>query len=295
MATRNIIFDSQILNSVQLCGARTYYQFYMHLRTPAMPTPIEEGDLLHKMLEFYNKKIMADNTIIYEDMKWHHLMEEATVFGQLHSTHLSLSPAETSEVMYQFEEFTDHTRYNGFVPLQIEQPFLIKLYDDGDIGIYYTGKIDLVHYHPVHGQDVVTDYKKASRTQEPGPESNQFTGYAYAMREAGIKIVNVYKVGFQKTLKREDRFKQYPLFYSDQQLERWKNNTIWWGKQLMFYEDTETWPENRTSCDKYSGCPYRALTNASSDEARQWIATSQFIVGEKWDPTAVLRKEEETK
>lgn len=289
---KNIIFDSQILNSVQLCAYKTELTFGKNLQPIQKAEPMEEGDLLHKMFEFYNSKLKENPAIVYED-SWENLVKEATELGGRYSVELSLNAAEVDSVIYQFTEYTKFTRMDGVKVLEVEKPFIIELYQDDQLGIYYTGKIDRYTETPNFGL-VPRDYKKAAQNRRPSSLSNQFTGYAFATwpKDANIHYVIVDKVGFQKTLPPEERFRSYPLAYTMDMIDDWKENSIWWGKQYAYFLETGTWPKNRTSCDKYGGCIFEDICASATEEARLHKLNTEFIVGEKWDPTKVLRKKE---
>lgn len=284
---RSIIFDSQMLNAVQLCAARYFYEFEMNLRTPHLAQPIEEGDMVHVMFEHLNKvKIHLGGD--FQD-QFEKAVEYAVKIGEKHSTTLELPPAEIQETIYQFTEAAKYYRRDGYQTLAAEVPFLLPLNITKELGIYYTGKIDHLCITPEQGK-AVEDYKTMRRKSMPYVTSNQFTGYAMA---ANVDWVIVNKIGFQTSLKPHERFLRYPLFYTQHMKDRWKENTIWWGKQLAFFLENDTWPENRTSCDKYNGCPYLPITSATTHEAKLWKMKSEFKVVPEWDPTNVLRKGKE--
>lgn len=289
----NIIFDSQILNSVQLCALRTKYMFHDDLQPPEKATPLEEGDLLHQMFEMYNLGLIAGNNqeLLYDNVKWQALVDKCVAHGESVAPAMNLIPAEISEVIFQFTEYVKFTRMDGVIVLEAERPFMVELFNDDTLRVLYTGKIDRVTNTPHYGV-CARDYKKTARHQTPTPLSNQFTGYAYA---TGSQVVMVDKVGFQKTLPPEKRFITYPIYYTKDSLQEWKDDTIWWARQYAFYIETGTWPRNRTSCDKYSGCLYLDICQTATGEAREHIIKTKYIVGEKWDPTAVLRRPQENK
>lgn len=286
---KNIIFDGSILNEVQLCAARAQFSHELNLRPAEGPaTPLEEGDLLHHILENYYNGIKNKGVeLLYDNSSFDAFIEQCVSDGETYAVNKNLLPQEVSTVIYQFQEYVKHYRMDGLTIKEVERPFIVPVYEDDEITISYTGKIDLIGDAPNFGTSII-DHKKSSRTQVPSSLSNQFTGYSFA---TGIRMVIVNKIGFQKTLSPEDRFKRYPIFYTDNQIERWKKNTIWWGLQYAFYIENDTWPENRTSCDKYAGCIFTPICEASTQEAREWIMTTRFITGEPWDVTKVLREE----
>lgn len=285
---KHIIFDSQILNSVQLCALRTNYYLQKNLRMPEVPVPLETGDLLHKMLECYYLNIKEHGTeVIYDNDNFNKLIDTCVGIGEAHSVTLSLQPSEVEETIFHFTEYTKHTRMDGLVVKEVEQAFISQIYDSPDLAIYYSGKIDLIADVPNFGDSVI-DHKSMRRYQPPEPLSNQFTGYSFCTK---IKTVIVNKIGFQKSLKPEDRFKRDPIIYTEDMWFEWQKDTIWWARQYAYFIQFNEWPRNRTSCDKYGGCLFQRICNANNEEAREWLIKTAYVVGEEWDPTAVLNKD----
>lgn len=161
MARRNIIFDSQILNTVQACPYKTDKTFNENLVPVHKATPLEEGDLMHQMFEYYNTKLMETGTeLLYDNDKFEALIGECVALGEKASVEMELIPSEVSEVIFQFDKYVRHTRMDGVKILEAERAFIIELYKDDDLGIYYTGKIDRLTETPGYGI-VPRDYKKA--------------------------------------------------------------------------------------------------------------------------------------
>lgn len=282
---KNIIFDSQILNSVSACAQKTDLRFNKDLTTVAKNENFEEGDLLHQMKEMYNLALKQYKTsIIYDNNSYDRLLKACEDFGQWYSIKLELLPSESDSVIYQFLAHSRFTRMDGVEILEVERPYIINLYKDDELGVYYTGKIDRLTNTPNFGI-VPRDYKKAKQSTAPEPLSNQFTGYCYATNS---DVIIVDKVGFQKTMPPEKRFREFPLYYNAFKKEEWKQDTIWWACMYAFYIETNTWPRNRTACDKYSGCEFTYICDAQDEDYRQHIIKTKYIVGDHWDPTQVL-------
>lgn len=291
MSRKNVIFDSQILNTLQNCAYKTDLIFNKNFTTEHKAQPLEEGDLLHKMFEFYNLGIKEHGTdIIYDNEKFEKHVQVAIEFGEKAALEMELSTSDASEVIFQFEKYVNFTRMDGVKILEVERAFMIELYKDDDIGVYYTGKIDRLTDTPQYGI-IPRDYKKAKRTEEPTSTSNQFTGYALATWPDGAlnHTVMVDKVGFQKTLTPEDRFRSYPLTYSKMMIDEWKRDTIWWGRMYAYHIENDLWPRNRTACDKYAGCFFRPHCEALDKEQQVHVLKTHFVIGEPWDVTKHLK------
>lgn len=290
MSKVNIIFDSQVLNSIQLCALRTKLYFQDNFRLPQVAEPLETGDLLHKILEKYYLGHKEGGTVLlYSDEAFKTHVDSCITFGEQYSTTLSLTAESTDEVIKHFTENVNFFRMDGMVVEKVESAFIVPLHVEDDLGIYYSGKIDLIANMPTYGR-VLIDHKSQRRATDPDILSNQFTGYSFA---TGIPNVMINRVGFQKTYTAEKRFTRPVLLYSQDLINRWKTNTIWWGRQYAFFLEFGEWPENRTSCDKYGGCVFQRICGASTDEAREWIKQSAYIIGEKWDPTKALIEDSE--
>lgn len=285
----NIILDSQILNSIQMCPLRTDLSFNKDLRPLITAEPLESGDLLHKMMEsYYSDLMIGGTTITYDNERFKQAVDKAIGVGELHSVELSILPATVSEIIYQFAENIKYHRMDGWKILEVEKPLIKELYKDDNLGIFLSGKIDVIADIPRVGISVV-DHKSSKRNQDPDPLSNQFSLYSWA---TGLKYVLINRVGFQKTLTPEKRFVRQQLFYTTGQLQRWEQNTIWWAKFYYFCLKNNSWPENRTSCDKFGGCIFTDICSSATEEGRTQKMISNFIVGPKWDVTKILKRDE---
>ena len=287
MSRKNIILDSQILNGIQLCPQRTDFQFNQDLQPPITSEPLESGGLLHVMMEsYYHDVMMCGTEITYDNKNFQDSIERAILIGETHNKDLNLPSEVTNEIIYQFKENISHHRMDGWKILEVEKAFISELYKDEELGIYLTGKIDVIAEVPNYGV-VVVDHKSSRRSQEVEPLSNQFTLYSWA---TGIKTVIINKVGFQKTIPPEKRFSRHPLFYTNEQIDRWCKNTIWWCKFYVFCLENDSWPENRTSCDKYGGCIYTPICRSATNEGMIAQISNNYIKGKKWNVTEVLMK-----
>jgi len=257
----------------------------LNLRPETTATPLESGDLLHKIYEQYYLGVKEfGKELVYDTEKFKKHLDYCINFGSEYSINLDLTPEEVDEIIKHAIENLTFWRMDGIEVHEVEKAFLVPLWSDGDFKLFYSGKIDLIATFPDLGK-VVIDHKSFRRSSSPDPLSNQFTGYSSV---AGIKTVVINKVGFQKTLKPEQRFIRPVIYYTDDQLNRWIENVVWWARQYLTIKESGVWPENRTSCDKYNGCIFHRICNSGTDESREWIMQSAFKIGEPWDVTKGL-------
>lgn len=272
-----ITMDSQILNSIQLCPRLVKLRFVEHLVPNIKADYFETGDLMHELLRiYYTQKKVGD--------PFNKCVDDALAVVPLYTLKMNLSEEDVEETVYQFKEYTNHYRHESWRPLEIEQPFSKVMYNDNDLVIIYEGKIDLVVEANVPKLPV--DHKTSKRRSETSSLSNQFLGYCWAVDSRNIVID---KIGYQKSLKPGERFERPVISYTKERIEEWVQNTINWAKMLYFHIESDHWPMNLTSCDKFAGCMYNKVC-ARDPEDRDRIILKEFKV-EKWEPTKSLEKE----
>lgn len=279
MITRNVVIDSQLLNSIQSCAFKTDLHFNKNLRPTFKAGYFETGDLLHVIFKvFYTLRMKRP------DLSYGRCIDLAIRVGREHAaTNLATDVEDCEEVVFHCSEYFKHYEGEFWRPLYVEKPFATTIYEseEDNLRVIYEGIVDL-GVDSMAGEAVV-DHKSASRNADSTyiGLSNQFRGYAYCLKVNNV-IVN--KVGFQKTLKPKDRFVRIPISYDQTVLDEWASNTIWWAQQLVFHIEQDTWPQNFTSCDKYAGCIYRKLCHNEPGPSREWLMSTEYVVGEKWNP-----------
>jgi hypothetical protein len=98
----------------------------------------------------------------------------------------------------------------------------------------------------------------------------------------GANTLIVNEFGFQKTLKPADKFRRLALQFSDNQLNEWVENAIFWVKNGLELIDRNYYPQNFTSCDKYSGCIFKPTICQADPEVRDY-KLQQFFKDRTWD------------
>jgi hypothetical protein len=285
---KTVVMDSQILNTVQQCGFKTDLTFNRNLRPLTKESFFDDGDLVHEMFAIYYKGIM-------EGLPYEQRVEKANTLGLEHAATLDILMSDAEETMMVTNEYFEHFKNEDVKVLAVEHPFAFILGEDAedDIRVVYVGKIDLVTQLDAPYMNQLLnleadpkilpwDHKTAKQRKAPHPLSNQFIGYCRAL---DVNEFQVNKIAF---IKDEDKFKRYQIPYSDGVIKRWEANTMWWAKQYAYYIETGTWPQNFTSCDKYSGCAFSEICNATSMEVMEHTMHVMFKVVEPWDVSKIL-------
>jgi PD-(D/E)XK nuclease superfamily len=301
---RIISLDSQILNSVQSCAKRTEYQFINNLRPQVKAEAFERGDLMHKPLEFYYT--VLGNCINWETEFWkecrasleitpevisqvsdHHqahslIVQKAVKVANYFASKMSIDLDESESVIYQFKEYCEFYRYDGWRPLAVEEVGSKVLYEDEELKIVYNFKIDLI---AEKGNLILAwDHKTSKRRENPTPNDNQVEGYAWG---TGLKVM-INKIGFQKTLKPEERFQRFPLQITTPKVSEWVDNTIYWAKVLDYYQQSGNWPMQQSQCrGRYADCDFLEVCE-KDPENRDWELQKNFKVEKPWDVASIL-------
>lgn len=283
---RSIIIDSQLLSGLQRCATRVNFYFNNDLRTADVPGALQRGILIHHFLgAMYKARKDSGNR---KDLL--SCANEALEKTKPETAHLTISEIDINNVFRSLEQYVEMYKFEPIEVMYVEEPFALELYknEEEDLRIIYVGVIDLIA--KLQGQDEkVYDHKSQSRRSDFLALDDQFEGYATAAQK-NMLTVNV--IGLQTSVDPKEKMRRIPLSYTPFLLERWKNHVIWWVKQYMVYTLNNEWPENHQGCNKFSLCEFYSICTSASDAARAWKLKSEFIIGEKWDPTKVLEHRE---
>lgn len=283
---RTVILDSQLLSNLQRCAARVNFYFNMDLRTPDKPAALQRGELIHTYLaEYYRARMRSNNSL-----DWESCANEAIKIAKPLTASLTLPDTDINNVFRCLEQYVELRKHEPMEVHFVEEPFALELYknEDEDLRIVYVGVIDLIA--TLMGQEQkVYDHKSQSRKSDYLILDDQFEGYATA---AQVNMLTVNVIGLQTSVKPEEKMRRVPLSYPPYVLEKWKLHVIYWVKQYLVYHEHHEWPENHQGCNKFNLCEFYAVCTSVSDAAKAWKLKSEFIQGEKWDPTKVLNNRE---
>lgn len=292
----NIIMDMSIFDLFHLCEMKYHYRHGLQRTLPIQykAKPLDLGGLAHEGLEVYYKGLQQG--VHYND-RMHACLSRI----QLVSSDSEVSNSEPADVMILMkavEESCDYWRDEDetLEILEVENPFMYLLHEDEYVRILITGKIDLLVNKPAIGnnagyKNLPYDHKTFSRDFEVIRLSNQFMNYCSAV---GSVYLEVNRIGLQKTLKPEDKFKRVMLSYDPVMLEDWRENI----KNVILDEylncvATGRWKMNFTSCYKFNRkCEYYGICEASGQEAKLSKLENDFVPASPWDVTATLNKGE---
>jgi hypothetical protein len=121
--------------------------------------------------------------------------------------------------------------------------------------------------------------------------SNQFKIYCIV---TGTNVLWVQRVGFQETLKAEDKFKIETIAFDPDVLEEWRTTTlVHWVKELIMAHENNFFPMNPTNCiHGHFACQFSDKMDhkgicSVSRNIREQKLERYFKVGEDWDPANI--------
>lgn len=291
-AKANIIFDPSNFDLFEMCPCRYNYRVNLRRGLPnvAKNKSLDYGSTAHEGFQAYYNALK-------EGVKFAERLDLAALKMRTFTSdpaNSNLTVEETEGLIVVIQTNLDFWRWEDelFTIHIVEQPFAYTLYEDENIRIIMTGKMDLVVDKPALGQshgynNLPIDHKTYSRDGIVYRLSNQFQAYAAAV-ESNYLIVN--RVGLQKSLKPEEKFKRLPLSYDPVLLQQWKDNVI---KTILTQYCScvgeNVWPMNFTSCNKFNRlCEYYEVCDSSGEDTKKWKLEQNYVDSDPWDVTRIL-------
>lgn len=275
---KNLILDSQVLSTVMACPRLCQFRFKLHLVSlHGKPSSIAMGSLVHKFQEVYYRSLI--NGLRKQDAEGY-AHTAAVEFAQSDEC-CNVSPEDKEWAIVTCHQYLEFYKNDHWVPLEVEVVKGEVLYEDDEIRVLYKVKYDWIvdtnqGIYPV-------DHKTMKQRRETLKLNNQFKGQCILAR---TRLMFINKIGFQKSLKPEERFMRSPINYSADGLMEWQSVILpYYAKLYLMYTESEYWPPNFTHCEnKYGFCAFKEVCEADRG-MREEVLGQNFIVGEPWDIT----------
>jgi hypothetical protein len=255
---------------------------------------LDIGSLAHGGLEVYFNLLKEGKH--YDDRMSATLMKIRELSSN--PTESNSEPEEVDKLLSAIEQSCDYWRSedeNCLEVLFVEQPFAYVLYEDDSVRIIISGKIDLgVNFNPIGRgatyKNLPMDHKTFSRDSMLLRKSNQFINYCNAM-ESNYLVVN--RIGLQKSLKADEKFKRIPLSYDPVYIKDWRENlTKMLLQEYLTCVAEGYWPEKPTSCNKFNRlCEYYKICDSSGQDVKDSKLEDEYVDGQVWDVTKGLSLE----
>lgn len=295
---KNVILDATVLTATMNCETYLNYRFnYNLIPITGKGNPLDAGSLVHLILQEYNRSLIAgksrsDSILIG--------MQAGDTFYTTESTNIPLENVKSErgylqQVGYNYivetmEQYFDRWKNSHWTPIEAERVVGHVIYEDDEIRILYKAKIDLMVDTYQDGICPV-DYKTMKQKRDALSLNNQFRGQAILTK---ARTVYIEKIGWQKSLKPEDKFTRQPMSFSASILAEQIQTIVYYAKTLIALEETGYYPQRFTFCDKWGGCLYRHVC-MSDPNNRQQVIDQHFIKGPDWDPNNIENEREDEK
>jgi hypothetical protein len=309
---RNVILDATVLATLMNCACLADFRFNHNLQPiDGKSNSLECGSIVHVFMEYMNRAII--NGIKREQaVQFGFTAAEMYIKGCQSCSNFVSTPEIPKPVCgHKIDEFpgvkntprdSQTTPYkrtgwqhvldtcdqyqifyknDHWLPLEVEVVKGKILYEDDEIRILWKAKLDCVV--DTNQGIFPEDHKTMSQRRDTNSMNSQFMGQCIIMETQKV-IIN--KVGFQTSLKPEEKFQRVPIGYSVPRLIEWQSETLpYYAKLMLMYAETGYWPRNFTHCEgKYGNCSFLKVCE-SDPMMRESEIKRLFVVGPSWNPT----------
>lgn len=307
---KNVILDATVLTSLMSCARLTDFRFNLSLQSiNGKSNSMECGSILHKFLEvFYGSLI---NGVKREAAIGYGMAAaEMYIAGCPGCTMFKPTPeipkplcghkpndfpgvkntpkeSEGYQIGWHYvldtcDQYVQFYRNDHWVPLEVEVVKGKILYEDDEVRILWKAKLDWVV--DTNQGIFPVDHKTMKQRRNTNSMNNQFMGQCLVMETRQV-IIN--KVGWQTSLKPEEKFIRTPIPYSAARLFEWQSETLpYYAKLLLMYAETGHFPPNFTNCEtKYGNCNFYEDVCSADPSMREENIKLHFYVGPEWNPS----------
>jgi len=304
---KNVILDATILTALMTCARLADFRFNHNLVSiQGKSNSLECGSIVHTFLEFYYGSMIKG---LARDKAFQYGITAAELYikGCPHCTLFISTPEQPHPscnhhpnqfpglrntpredegykigwqwVLDTVDQYHIFYKNDHWVPLEVETVKGEVLYEDEEVRILWKAKLDWVAdtnqgIYPI-------DHKSMKQRRNNLSLNNQFIGQCLVMKTRNM-FIN--KIGFQKSLKPEEKFERKPIGYSIERLLEWQSETLpFYAKLLLMYAETGHFPPNFSNCEgKYGNCNFSKVCESNPDMREEEIK-KMFVVGPVWD------------
>ena len=273
---QNVILDSQLLSTLMSCARLADFSFNHSFTSIRGKSPsFEKGSIVHKFMEVYYGNIIKG---VKKQDSVGFAISAAMEYAQ--SDECRNSTQEDKDLAIRTcQEYIEYYKNDFWVPLEVECVKGEVLYEDDEIRVMWKAKYDLISdtnqgIYPI-------DHKTMSQRRDTLTLNNQFIGQCILLK---TRLMFVNKIGFQKSLKPEEKFTRVAVSYSLDRLIEWQSVILpYYAKLYLMYMEGEYWPPNFTHCEnKFGVCAFKDVCESDRGMREETIGAN-FIVGKPWD------------
>jgi hypothetical protein len=291
----NVSMDSQVLTTLMSCPRLTNFRFNDNLvSSSGKSNSLECGSLVHTILEWYNKSLIEGKSRI-DAMDIGYQAGREYVQGYKETNKFVTSkrdvgmvntPEESDKknigwayVFTTMEQYFDFWKNDAWTVISAEETKGDIIFEDDDLRILWKAKFDQISDTP--NGFLPIDHKTMKQRRDTLSLNNQFMGQCILTKTRNVMIN---KIGFQTSLKQEEKFTRVLLSYSTDRLAEWVNDIVpYYARMYATYIEAGYWPPNFTHCEnKYGICDFKRVCEHDRG-MREEVVKIEFVTGEKWD------------
>jgi len=285
---QNVILDATVLTALMNC------ERYLDLRFNRNLIPIngnsnalEAGIVVHKILEEYTKALLhGDSRNVAIQIGMAAGDEAYKIAENVPEDNVLDKQGKVKFVGYQWiiatmQQYFERWKNDSWTPIESEKVHGQVVYEDEEVRVLWKAKLDRI-VDTFQDGILPVDHKSMKMNRDTIKLNNQFMGQCLV---AKTRKVCIDKIGWQRSLKPEEKFLRVMINYTDQQLAEQIGVIGYYAKTLINLREQGYYPPRYTYCDKYNGCMYRRDICESNPDDRERMIQLHYKVGESWDPT----------
>lgn len=180
-------------------------------------------------------------------------------------------------------EYFEFYANSHWIVLEAEVVKKTILYEDDEIRVLWKAKLDEVV--DTNQGIFPCDTKTEKQRREKIRLNNQFIGQCLTMKTRNMIVDHI---GFQTSLKPEEKFRREIMSYSADALLEWQSEILPAAAyKLIEMHENNYYPADYTRCENnYGNCPFIWICSSDRNMREQEIRMN-FVKGLEWNPTNV--------
>lgn len=299
---QHVILDATVLSTLMSCPRLVDYRYNKNLvLKTGKSNSLEAGSLVHIILEFYNKSLIAGKSR-NDSIEIGYIAGREFLNGEYRNNNTYLRKdddyasarfIETEEsnkydlgwkfIFDTMDQYFDYWRNDSFSIIEVESVRTRTIYEDDELIVGWKSKLDRII--DMSNGMMPVDTKTMKQRRDTNSNNIQFMGQCFITDSRQMMID---KVGFQTSLKPHEKFERSIVNYTFDRLEEFKNEIVpHYARMLLAYSEADNFPPNFTHCEnKFGSCDFYKHDVCNSDRRmRDETLAIYFKEGRKWDPT----------
>ena len=296
-----LVLDATMLSTLMACPRLADFRFNQNLvLKEGKSNSLEVGSLVHIVLEFFNKSLIAGKNrqdaieigfiAGHEFLRGQYDVTNSYLRAQDDYASEKFIAQEESDkynlgwkyVFATLNEYFDYWRNDSFSIVAAEHVDTKTIYSDDEMEIGWKAKFDLII--DMNTGMMPVDHKTMKQRRDANSNNIQFMGQCFL---TGARCMMINRIGFQSSLKAHEKFERVIVNYTADRLDEFANEIVpYYARMLLAYNEANNYPPNFTHCEnKFGACDFYRHDVCNSDRRmREETLKIYFKIGKPWDP-----------